>query len=78
MWLLLLLIDAYSLVIFLSVILSWLPLGTDHPVVRLIRRLTEPVLGPLRQVVPSLGGFDFSPMLLLLGLRMLRRVLAGH
>ena len=34
--------------------------------------VTEPVLGPLRRALPSMGGLDFSPMVLLIGLQMLK------
>jgi YggT family protein len=70
-----LLIDAYSLVVLSSVILSWIRLSEDNPFVRFIQALTEPVLAPIRRVLPDLGGFDFSPMILLFGLRMLRGLL---
>jgi len=71
------LIDAYSLIVLASVLLSWMSLPPTHPVVRFTSRLTEPVLGPLRQLLPSMGGLDLSPMLLLVGLRMLKSLLIG-
>lgn len=71
------LIDAYSLVVLAVVILSWLKLPEENLLVRITSKLTEPVLGPLRRVLPDLGGLDFSPMLLLLGLRLLRGLLLG-
>lgn len=77
MTLLLLLIDGYSLVVFVAVILSWIRLSPDHPLLRITNTLTEPVLGRIRRVLPALGGMDFSPMLLLFALRMLRSLVAG-
>ena len=38
--------------------------------------MTEPVLAPIRKVVPSFGGLDLSPMLLLFALRLLQRFVA--
>lgn len=73
--LLLLILDLYSLVVFAAVILSWLNLSPDNPFVRVVTALTEPVLGPIRKVMPDLGGIDLSPMVLLLGITVLRRVL---
>jgi YggT family protein len=70
-----LLIDAYTLVVVVAVVLSWLNLSPDNPIVRVTRALTEPVLVPIRKILPAMGGFDFSPMILLLGLQLLRRVL---
>ena len=72
---LILLIDLFSLVLFVSVILSWLPLDQDNALVRGIRAATEPVLEPIRRVLPPVAGFDLSPMILLLGLRLLRMLL---
>jgi YggT family protein len=70
-----LLLDGYTMVVFLAVILSWFKLSPDNPVVRVLSALTEPVLEPIRKVLPAAGGFDFSPMVLLFGLQILRRVL---
>lgn len=70
-----LLIDGYSLVVLASVILSWIRLDPDNPIVRVVEALTEPVLAPIRKILPDLGGFDFSPMILLLGLRFVRNLL---
>lgn len=68
--------NGYSLVVLLAVIASWLKLPPEHPLVRITSRLTEPVLGPIRRVLPSFGGLDFSPMLLLFALRLLQRLVA--
>lgn len=56
--------------IIVSVIATWLPISQFSPWVRWSHRLSEPMLRPVRQFVPSLGGFDFSPIIayFLLGL----------
>jgi YggT family protein len=56
--------------IIVSVIASWLPISPFSPWVRWSHRLSEPMLRPVRQFVPSFGGFDFSPIIayFLLGL----------
>ncbi|HEY0462829.1 MAG TPA: YggT family protein, partial [Polyangiaceae bacterium] len=58
-----------------SVVLSWLSLAEDNPIVRVTRTLTEPVLAPIRRLLPTGAGLDISPMVLLLGIRLLKRVL---
>jgi YggT family protein len=68
-------IDIYSLVVLAAVVLSWIRLSEDHPMVRITSALTEPLLGPIRRVLPAFGGFDFSAMVLLFGLRMVRGAL---
>ena len=70
-----LLLDLYSLVLFAAVILSWINLSPDNQFLRLVQRLTEPVLAPLRRVLPSAGGFDFSPIVALVLVRLLQRLL---
>ena len=77
MSILLFVLDLYSLVVFVSIVLSWLRLSPDNPVVRVTGALTEPVLEPIRKVLPDFGGFDFSAMILLLGIQLLKRALGG-
>jgi YggT family protein len=66
------LIDLYSLVVFAAVVLSWVRADRGHPLVQLVHNLTEPAIAPIRRVLPPMGGLDFSPMVLLLVLRLLR------
>ena len=63
------LVNAYSLVVFVRVIISWLQLPPNNPIVHYSRVLTEPVLEPIRKILPAGGGLDFSPLILLLLLR---------
>lgn len=74
------LINLYIIVIFVSVILSWLihfnVINGRNQLVDAIGRtcyaLTEPALRPIRRLLPSLGGIDISPILLLIGLNALQ------
>lgn len=52
----------YIWVIIIGAIISWVNPSPYNPVVRTINRLTEPVLRPIRRVIPPLGGIDFSPV----------------
>jgi YggT family protein len=80
-WLLFQLIDLYWYVILATVIMSWLMafniINYSNPYVRqvnsVLRTLTEPVLAPIRRILPSLGGLDFSPIVLLFALEFLRQ-----
>ena len=69
------LIDYYSVVVIVAVILSWLQLPPSNKVVRITRMLTEPTLAPIRRLVPSAGGIDFSPLILLVLLQILKGAL---
>jgi YggT family protein len=70
------LLDIYSLILLVAVILSWTGLRYDHPLMRISRALTEPLLRPIRRLLPTIGGIDFSPMVLLIAIGFLRRLLA--
>lgn len=89
MSLLLLLIDWFVLAMFVWIVLSYIVnfgrVGWDHPVRRIydgLSKLVEPVLRPIRSVVPPLriGGtaLDLSPLLLIIGLQLLRSLLGGR
>ncbi|MDP2576307.1 MAG: YggT family protein [Gemmatimonadota bacterium] len=69
------LITLYEGLILLRAVLSWFvsPYST-HPVVELLRRLTDPVLEPVRKLLPVSSGIDFSPLIVLLGLELLKRL----
>ena len=69
------LIDLYSLVVLVAVIVSWVPVDRRHPLVRTVYRLTEPALEPIRRMLPAMGGLDLSPMVLLILLQLLKRIL---
>ncbi|MCA0248555.1 MAG: YggT family protein [Proteobacteria bacterium] len=76
-------IDIYTWVVIASAIMSWLvAFGVVNVrnqfirvVVDMLFRLTEPVLRPIRRMLPNLGGVDISPVILLLGLFFLRSLL---
>jgi YggT family protein len=70
------LLDLYMLVMLARVLLSWVSLDPRHPMTHWIRRVTEPVLGPIRSVIGVWGGLDFSPIVAILILSFLRRLIA--
>ncbi|HID06104.1 MAG TPA: YggT family protein, partial [Armatimonadetes bacterium] len=58
----------------LRVFLSWGNFSPYHPVVEWIHRLTEPVLAPIRNLMPPMGMFDWSPIIAIFVLMILRQV----
>ena len=48
----------------------------SNPITRFLIEVTEPMLRPVRRIIPSAGGLDFSPMIVLFGLVFLQNVLA--
>lgn len=78
------LLSVYVLVVFARILLSWFPLqpgGLVAGVHTLAYALTEPVLGPLRRAIPAVGfggmGFDLSPIIVIVGLRILQGAICG-
>ena len=67
----------YFVLILARVVLSWVGRDSYHPVVPLIAQLTQPILAPIRRVMPELGGFDLSPMLAMLGIMLARALLVA-
>jgi YggT family protein len=82
-WLILTVLNLYFWVIPITVIMSWLiafnVINSSNPYVRQIgyalHRLTEPLLGPIRRMLPDLGGLDISPIILIFALMFLERAL---
>ena len=48
------------------IVFSWLPFMRDGKLMWTLHSLTEPIMGPFRQIIPSLGMFDLSPIILIL------------
>ena len=64
-------INMYSYIVLASVLISWVQLPPDNPIVQILDTFTEPLLGPIRKVMPDMGGMDFSPIVLFFLLSML-------
>ena len=61
-------LTVYIWIIIAAAVISWVTPNPYSPVVRLLRRLTEPVMAPIRQLLPpwKTFGLDFSPMIVIL------------
>ena len=66
----------YTILIFVYALLSFIAQGVRSPATALLAALCEPVLRPLRRVLPVLGGIDFSPLVAIVGLQALRILIA--
>ena len=66
------LLDLYFFFFIIIVIASWLATGT-HPALQLLEQIVHPVLSPLRRLIPSVGGLDFSVLVAILLLSALQR-----
>ncbi|HET6980414.1 MAG TPA: YggT family protein [Pyrinomonadaceae bacterium] len=70
-------LNIYSLLILIRVIFSWAMLSYSNRLMRFLINVTEPLLGPLRRVVPLLGRFDISPIVAFLILMLLQAAVMG-
>lgn len=83
LYILILLLDALFYIVIANVILSWLfAFGIMNTYNRFVNtvadilyKITEPLLSPIRERLPALGGIDFSPFILILGIIFLQKML---
>ena len=70
----------FWIAILARVILSWVPIDQSspfHTVVVFVHEITEPILGPIRSVLPNFGFLDLSPMVALFLMILIQRILVG-
>ncbi len=73
---LIIILQIYSFILLARVIMTWIPnLDFNNPIVQFLLQVTEPVLKPIRQVLPQTGGMDFSPLAVFLAITVLTRLL---
>lgn len=64
-----------NVAIFIRVILSWFNVNPYSPAVVVLYQITDPVLDPLRKVIPPMGPLDITPLVAMILLDIVRRVL---
>lgn len=72
-----LLVNIYFFALLAMIILSWVAPGSSNPAVYLLHQITEPVMSPVRKIVPPLGGLDFSPIVVFILINIIQIAL-GH
>ncbi|KIQ05319.1 MULTISPECIES: YggT family protein [Pseudomonas] len=66
-----LLLKVFFFALIISVILSWVAQGTHNPAALLVNQICEPLLTPIRRILPNLGGLDLSPIVAFLILNLI-------
>jgi YggT family protein len=75
---LVLLLQVFELALLARIILSWFPnVDRSNPIIQFLFDITEPVLKPIRDMLPPGGMFDFSPLVVFLIIQVLTTVLRG-
>ncbi|MCE2462663.1 MAG: YggT family protein [Dehalococcoidia bacterium] len=66
--------------IFARVLLSWIPMGDGsqlNPLIAIVYQITEPILAPLRRIIPRIGIFDLTPTIAIIILFVILNVING-
>ena len=71
------LLNLYCWVIIAAALITWVSPDPRNPIVKFLRLVTEPVLAPVRRLLPpwKTGGLDLSPMIVLIAIQFLDRVI---
>jgi YggT family protein len=67
----------YMFVLLARVLISWIQVDPNHPAIQILYQLTEPILKPIRQILPATAGLDFSPIIAMLLVEVVTQVLAS-
>lgn len=70
-------VTLYTVASFVLVIASFIAPFSQHPILVLVRQLVEPLLAPIRRVIPATGGLDFSLFFVFIGLSVVRMAITG-
>jgi YggT family protein len=73
-WLINVIINTLTLLIIIKVLLSYF-VSPYHPVREAVDRIVRPLLDPIRRIMPPTGGFDFSPIMLLILIQIVGSIL---
>ncbi len=69
-------LNIYSLILLARVLISWIDPAVNQPISRFLVQLTEPVLAPIRRILPPAGSLDLSPLVAFLIIAVLSRLVA--
>ena len=72
----LVLVQVLTAAIFLRAILSWFAIDPRNPLIQVLDQITEPILSPLRRIVPRIGMIDITPLVAIILLQVLGQALA--
>lgn len=69
-------LEVLKWLVLIRVLLSWFVSPySDNPLVEMLRRVTDPILRPLQQVIPPMGGLDISPLVAFFAIQLTQTML---
>ncbi len=71
------LISLYEIALLIRIVLSWVPHNPYNQVIQFLYKITDPVLNPVRKLIPPFRGIDFSPIIVFIGLGIVKKVVGG-
>jgi YggT family protein len=71
------LISLYEIALLIRIVLSWVPHNPYNQAIQFLYKITDPVLNPVRKLIPPIKGIDFSPVIVFVGLGIVKRIVGG-
>lgn len=71
-------LNVYAFILIARALMSWFDPGFRSAIGQIIYKITEPVVGPVRRLMPSTGGIDFSVMIVIFVIYILRNYIAQN
>ncbi len=68
------LLEIYTVIIVIRAVISWFSPSPYNPLYRLLIQITEPIIEPVRRIMPNLGGIDLSPIIIIFIIHIIRSV----
>ena len=70
-------IGLYEIALLIRIVLSWVPHNPYNQAIQFLYKITDPVLNPVRKLIPPFRGIDFSPVIVFFGLGIVKRIVSG-
>ncbi len=70
-------IGLYEIALLIRIVLSWVPHNPYNQAIQFLYKITDPVLNPVRKLIPPFRGIDFSPIIVFFGLGIVKRIVSG-
>ncbi len=72
-----LLFTILTFAIIIRALLSWFPIDRRNPLVQILDQITEPILAPLRRIIPTIGMIDITPLVAIILLQLLQMIVSA-
>jgi YggT family protein len=71
------LIGLYEIALLVRIVISWVPHNPYNQAIQFLYKITDPVLNPVRKLLPTIRGIDFSPIVVFFALGIVKRIVGG-